>query len=75
MLWVPYATTNPQWIGSKILQGLFMAPIESLCEISIADIYFAHERGTYIGLYGFLLGGGSFFASFIAAFIDAGQGV
>ena len=38
MIWVPYTDTNGQWIGSKLLQGFFGAPIESLCEISLTDI-------------------------------------
>ena len=38
MVWVPYTNTNGQWIASKLLQVFFGAPIESLCEISIADI-------------------------------------
>lgn len=75
MVWVAYATESGQWIGSKVLQGFAGAPIESLCEISIAAIYFSHERGSYIGLYGFTLAGGSYFASVIAGFINDGQGM
>jgi MFS family permease len=74
MLWVPYATTNGAWIGSKILQGFVGAPIESLCEISITDIYFTHERGTYMGLYAFMLAGSNFLAPVFAGFINDGQG-
>jgi MFS family permease len=74
MIWTPYATTKSTYIVCKILQGAFMSPIEALYEISVADVFFAHERGSYIGLYGFFVGGGSFFASFIAGFIADGQG-
>ncbi|KAM0144597.1 hypothetical protein ACHAP3_000627 [Botrytis cinerea] len=74
MLWVPYATSNSAWIGSKILQGAVGAPIESLCEISITDIYFAHERGSYMGLYAFMLAGSNFLAPILAGFINDGQG-
>ena len=38
MMWVPYTNTNGQWIASKLLQGFFGAPVESLCEISVTDI-------------------------------------
>lgn len=38
MVWAPYATTSSQWIANKVLEGFFGAPIESLCEISIADV-------------------------------------
>ncbi|MCJ1424328.1 hypothetical protein MMC29_002215 [Sticta canariensis] len=74
MIWVPYTKTNSQWIASKLLQGFFGAPIESLCEISVADVYFTHERGTYIALYGFFLAGSSFLAPVLAGFIAEGQG-
>ncbi|KAF2725314.1 MFS general substrate transporter [Polychaeton citri CBS 116435] len=73
-VWAPYTTTNGQWIANKILQGFFGAPIESLCEISVTDIYFQHERGKYIGLYAMLLAGSNFFAPIIAGFIADGQG-
>ena len=56
-MWARYTTMNGLWIATKILQGFFAAPIESRCEISVTDIYFTHERGTYIALCGFLLRG------------------
>ncbi|PVH72653.1 MFS general substrate transporter [Cadophora sp. DSE1049] len=74
MIWVPHAETNGAWIGSKILQGFVGAPIESLCEISITDIYFTHERGSYMGLYALMLAGSSFLAPVLAGFINDGQG-
>ncbi|MCJ1459797.1 hypothetical protein MMC28_010176 [Mycoblastus sanguinarius] len=70
MVWVPYTNTNGQWIASKLLQGFFGAPVESLCEIS----YFTHERGAYIAVYGFFLVGSSFLAPVFAGFINGGQG-
>ncbi|KAK3722972.1 hypothetical protein LTR37_002118 [Vermiconidia calcicola] len=73
-VWAPYTKSNGQWIANKILQGFFGAPIESLCEISVADIYFQHERGSYIALYALLLAGSNFFAPIIAGFIADGQG-
>ncbi|MCJ1371051.1 hypothetical protein MMC20_002266 [Loxospora ochrophaea] len=74
MVWVPYTNTNGQWIASKILQGFFGAPIESLCEISMTDVYFTHERGSKIALYAFFLAGSNFLAPILAGFINEGQG-
>ncbi|KAF5231756.1 hypothetical protein FANTH_13278 [Fusarium anthophilum] len=74
MIWAPHATTNGQWIANKVLQGAFGAPIESLCEISVSDVYFAHERGTYIAYYALFLGGANFLAPVISGFITDGQG-
>lgn len=73
-LWAPYTRTNGQWLASKIVQGFVGAPIESLCEISVTDIYFTHERGRYISLYGLLLAGSNFFAPIIGGFIADGMG-
>ena len=38
MIWAPYCLTTGQWIANKCLQGFFGAIIESLCEISVADV-------------------------------------
>ncbi|KAJ4291755.1 hypothetical protein N0V90_009650 [Kalmusia sp. IMI 367209] len=73
-VWAPHTKTNGQWIANKIVQGFVGAPIESLCEISVTDIYFTHERGRYIALYGLLLAGSNFFAPIIAGFIADAQG-
>ena len=43
MVWAPYTKTNGQWIANKIIQGFFSAPVNSLTEISVADVYFTHE--------------------------------
>ncbi|TKA47271.1 hypothetical protein B0A54_02749 [Friedmanniomyces endolithicus] len=73
-VWAPSTTSNGQWIANKVLQGFFGAPIESLCEISVTDIYFQHERGAYIALYALLLAGSNFVAPVFAGFIADGQG-
>ncbi|CCM06822.1 uncharacterized protein FIBRA_09125 [Fibroporia radiculosa] len=73
-LWVPYIRTDGQWIASKIIQGFFCNPVESLCEVSIGDVFFAHERGTYIGIYTLFLFGSNFFTPLISGFIYDGQG-
>ena len=74
MVWVPYTKSNGQWIASKILQGFFGAPIESLCEVSVTDVYFTHERGRYMAIYALFLAGSNFFAPIIAGFIAQSQG-
>ncbi|KAJ5585724.1 hypothetical protein N7450_005511 [Penicillium hetheringtonii] len=70
----PYAPTNGQWIARNILSGFFVAPIEALPEVSVTDVYFTHERGTYMGLYAFFLAGSNYFAPVICGFIAEYQG-
>ena len=37
-------------------------------------VFFAHERGTYMAVYSFMLAGSNFFAPIICGFINDGQG-
>ncbi|KAL7420325.1 hypothetical protein Q5752_005294 [Cryptotrichosporon argae] len=73
-MWMPYIKSEGEWIANKILQGFFVTPIESLVEIAITDLYFAHERVTYIGLYAMSLFGSNYLAPLVAGFIADGQG-
>ncbi|KAG4430758.1 hypothetical protein IFR05_013759 [Cadophora sp. M221] len=73
-MWSPYCKTSGQWYANKILQGLFGSPIESLCEISVADLYFTHERGKYMGLYALFLLSSNILAPIFSGFIYDGMG-
>jgi MFS family permease len=64
----------PQWAAVRILYGFLVAPVESLPEVSIPDTYFAHERGSYIGVYSFVLSGSNFVAPLIAGFMNQSVG-
>ncbi|KAL1873120.1 hypothetical protein VTK73DRAFT_1081 [Phialemonium thermophilum] len=74
MIWAPFTSNNGQWIANKTLQGFFGAPLEALCEISMTDIWFTHERGKYLTLYVLALYIANSIAPLIAGFIAAGQG-
>lgn len=73
-VWSPYAKGNGQWIARNIVIGFFAAPIEALPETSITDLYFAHERGTYMAWYAWFLASSNFFAPVITGFINDGIG-
>ena len=70
----PLCTTNGPYLATKILQGFFGAPVESLCEISMTDIWFAHERPLFLAVYGLSLAASGKLAPVFAAFINTGQG-
>ncbi|KAB8232673.1 putative MFS transporter [Aspergillus alliaceus] len=74
LIWGPYIKNNGQWIGRSILSGFFTSPVEALPEITVTDVYFTHERGTYMGLYAFFLAGSNYFAPVICGFIAEYQG-
>ncbi|KAI0479420.1 major facilitator superfamily domain-containing protein [Xylariaceae sp. FL0804] len=73
-VWGPYAKGNGQWIANRVLTGFFAAPIEALPETTIADLFFAHERATYMGWYAWALAGSNFFAPIICGFINDAMG-
>lgn len=73
-VWGPYARGNGQWIAKSILTGFFAAPIEALPETSITDVFFAHERGAYMGWFGWTLAGSNYFAPVICGFINDAMG-
>lgn len=74
MVWPPYTKGNGDWIASKIIQGFFSAPIESLLEVTISDIWFEHERGAWMSFYAIALLTSNYIAPFVAGFIADGQG-
>ena len=74
VLWSAYSKSKGEWYAHRIILGIFAAPIESLPEVSVPDLFFAHNRGAYMGIYAFLLFGGNFFAPILAGWIDVGGG-
>lgn len=74
MVWAPYSNGAGQWYAHRILLGIFASPVESLPEVSVPDVFFAHERGTFMAIYAFILFGSNFLAPFFAGFINDGVG-
>jgi MFS family permease len=54
--------------------GFFIAPIEALPEITVTDVFFTHQRGTWMGVYAFTLAGSNYFTPVICGFIAEYQG-
>lgn len=74
MVWAPYSKGAGQWYAHRILLGIFAAPVEALPEVSVPDLFFAHERGSFMALYAFILFGSNFLAPLLAGFINDGVG-
>ena len=62
------------YLANRIILGFFGSPVESLCEISIADIWFTHQRGKYMAWYGWSLALCGKLAPMLSGFINVGQG-
>lgn len=73
-MWAPYAQGPGQWYARGVLAGFFAAPTDGLAEISISDVFFAHERGTHLGVYAIALAGSNYFAPVVSGWINQGQG-
>ncbi|KAF5692071.1 major facilitator superfamily transporter [Fusarium denticulatum] len=58
-IWLATARNSGEFISAHVFFGLGRAPYEALVPISIADIFFAHERGFASGIYAFGLSAGS----------------
>ncbi|KAL6691564.1 major facilitator superfamily protein [Trichoderma pleuroticola] len=74
MVWTAYSTSTGEWYAHRILFGLVNSPIEALPEVSIPDIFFAHERGAWMSVYVFTLFGFSFVSPLVAGFFAEAYG-
>ncbi len=74
MVWTARSRSTAEWYVHRILLGFFVSPIESLPEVSIPDVFFAHDRGTWMGLYVFTLFGSNFVSPLIAGWFAEAYG-
>ncbi|KAH8690798.1 major facilitator superfamily domain-containing protein [Talaromyces proteolyticus] len=58
-IWSALAKSYGSLLGARIIQGFGASSSEALGPAVVADLYFLHERGTKIGFYTFMIGGGS----------------
>lgn len=70
----PLCTTSGTYTANRIILGFFGAPVESLCEVSIVDIWFTHERPKYLAWYGWSLALTGKLAPMLSGFINYGMG-
>jgi len=68
-LWSYGQPNIPGLTGSRILQGMAMAPVESIATATIADLYFVHQRGIRAAVWGLSLLGGINVAPIVNGFI------
>ncbi|KAL6859924.1 hypothetical protein ACO1O0_003948 [Amphichorda felina] len=74
MAWTAYSSSPGEWFAHRVLIGIIVSPIESLCEVTVFDLFFAHNRGTYMGLYVFVLFGSNFLAPLVAGWFNDAYG-
>lgn len=62
-------TTYTSFLTGRAFLGIFEAPIESIVPSTVTDIFFLHERGTMVSLYGLSVLGGNELGPTLSAFI------
>ncbi|KAL6246597.1 hypothetical protein RBB50_006835 [Rhinocladiella similis] len=73
-VWTSYVKTSGEWYANRILIGFFYGPIETLIEVCISDVFFAHDRGFWIGMYCWILFGIPFLGAVPAGFVAENLG-
>ncbi|KAK6199526.1 MFS general substrate transporter [Scheffersomyces amazonensis] len=73
-VWTSYVTSTGEWYANRLICGTFYGPIETLIEISIADIYQVHLRGGWIAWYCWTLFNVPFLSGIVAGFISDDKG-
>ncbi|KAI2413259.1 hypothetical protein LOZ41_003332 [Ophidiomyces ophidiicola] len=74
IVWTSYSKTYGEWYAHRIILGFVACPIESLPEVSIPDVFFAHERGRWMGGYVLFLFGSNFIAPLVAGWFNDAYG-
>jgi MFS family permease len=68
-IWSARAQTWGSLLGARIVQGFGASSSEALGPAIVADIYFLHERGAMVGVYTYMIAGGSVFGGIFAGLV------
>ncbi|KAK5135334.1 hypothetical protein LTR08_005438 [Meristemomyces frigidus] len=76
-VWLGLASTGPYtpFIIGRAFLGIFEAPIEAICPSTVTDLFFLHERGEKVSLYGLAVLSGNEIGPLISAFIIQSLGM
>ncbi|KAI1639900.1 MFS transporter-like protein [Biscogniauxia mediterranea] len=68
-VWGTFADSFPSLAAMRIFQGIVSAPLETLVTSTVSDLFFVHQRGLRLSLWGVMLGSGVLLGQIIAGFI------
>ncbi|KAI5861503.1 MFS general substrate transporter [Durotheca rogersii] len=74
-IWGTFADSFPSLAAMRIFQGMAAAPLETLVTSTVSDLFFVHQRGFRLSLWGVMLGAGVLIGQIIAGFIIESLGV
>ncbi|KAL7629824.1 hypothetical protein AAE478_001347 [Parahypoxylon ruwenzoriense] len=74
-VWGTFADSFPSLAAMRIFQGIVSAPLETLVTSTVSDLFFVHQRGFRLSLWGVMLGTGVLLGQIIAGFIIESLGI
>ncbi|KAI0019403.1 MFS transporter-like protein [Xylariomycetidae sp. FL0641] len=74
-VWGTFAKSFPSLAAMRIFQGIASAPLETLVTSTVSDLFFVHQRGLRLSLWGVMIGTGVLLGQVIAGFIIEGLGI
>ncbi|RFU33959.1 hypothetical protein B7463_g2387, partial [Scytalidium lignicola] len=73
--WGFYAKPFSEFVAMRLMQGFASAPFETLVTSSIQDIFFVHERGKKLAIWGSMITAGVFLGQVISGVIIQNLGI
>ncbi|GAD97752.1 conserved hypothetical protein [Paecilomyces variotii No. 5] len=68
-VWGFFSTNFVSLVTMRIIQGLASAPLETLVTSTVSDIFFVHERGQKIAIWGVMIASGVLLGQVISGYI------
>lgn len=72
--WFGKVKNDSDLYGANILAGLAGSIAETICQMTIADLFFVHQRGAANGVYFLMQNTGVFLGPVAAGYVAASQG-
>ncbi|OTB10088.1 hypothetical protein K445DRAFT_27925 [Daldinia sp. EC12] len=74
-IWGTFADSFPSLAAMRIFQGIASAPLETLVTSTVSDLFFVHQRGLRLSLWGVMLGTGVLLGQIISGYIIEALGI
>ncbi|ORY19528.1 major facilitator superfamily domain-containing protein [Clohesyomyces aquaticus] len=68
-IWGYFATSFTSLAVMRVFQGIASAPLETLVTSTVSDLFFVHQRGKRLSIWGCMLGSGVLLGQTISGFI------
>lgn len=73
-VWTAYVKSRGEFYINRVFLGIMASPQETLIEVIVGDLFFAHERGFYMGAYSWTLWCGAFLCPVASGYVAQSLG-